>query len=1088
MKVKGTSSVRKRKSFVFLSILPFVILMIISISIISFIVFSRWKASIDDTITKIEDDSYNDILDHIEALVSVPFYINETNHYIIQSGILDIHDKNTRESFFSSVIKSSKEEIYSFSYGTENGEYYGARRNENNEIELYRSDPQTNGHSYYYSVTEDLIAGAFVKDFGPFDPRTRDWYKTAKEQGKPVFSSLYKHFIKDDLVLSAAFPIYSENGILEGVLGTHITLSKLNHNLKTIVQDRMATAYIIDKNTGELVANSFEKPNYSVLPDGTFQRAKIQELDNTAIIHAYHEYQITGQNNFTTKMDHDTYHIALAEYRKEGLEWLIITVLPESFFTSEIYRNIHLTTTVTILALLTSILIYLKSTKIILKPILHLVKTAEKLSKGELLQRATIFRNDEIGELANTFNHMAEELNIYINNLEVKVSERTTELEGANLALKKSEENIRLLLDSTAEGILGIDLNERFTFCNDSCLRLLGYTHRSELIGTVLHYQIHYQQQDGTPIPLEECILYNALCKGEPTYSADEVLWKADGTFFPVEIYSFPQYRDGELIGAVITFIDITERKMVENELIFAKEQAEAANISKSQFLANMSHEIRTPMNGIIGFLQLLEETELTEDQLDFVQTIKTSTESLMAIINDILDISKIEAGRMELEQIPFDIKSVTKEAVFLFNAKANNKGLALKMNLSPDLPQYVIGDPTKIKQIISNLVSNAIKFTNHGSVTIDVSLTEVSVHTVSLSYSVKDTGIGISENELRKIFKPFSQADASSTRKYGGTGLGLVISKKLVEMMDGQIGVNSEKGNGSNFYFSIVLKKATDIHNTNIAAVIEEAESRSNNDYMVNSSYSIDAYTNTKIKILLAEDNVVNIKFFQKLLRMNGLNCDVVVNGEEAVRACESTNYDLIFMDCQMPVMNGFEATRNIRLAEGDKRHTIIIALTAYAMDGDKNKCLLAGMNEYINKPVKLQKILDILKKYTNTINVNNYEYNNLFTTTINDLFTESGFELDLCKELLNDFCGQAIELMNTLKNKIQENNLIEAKNLIHRLKGSSATVRAKKIAELAAKAENALSDQDFDTFIEIIKQIDELISALCNGLTKQE
>jgi PAS domain S-box-containing protein len=1079
---------RKRKSFMILIVIPFIVLMFISISMISFIVFSQWKTSINNTITKAEDDANNLIYNDIEALISIPLHMSETNHYFLQNDILDLQDKNARERFFTGILRTSNEEIYSFSYGTEQGEYYGARRNADNKIELYRSNSETNGHSFYYSVTEDFTEGAFVKDFGEFDPRTRDWYRIAKEQGAPVFSKLYKHFVKDDFILTAAYPIYNKERALEGVLGAHITLSKLNQNLKSIVQDQMATAYIVEKSTGELVANSYERTNFSTLSDGTIQRIRIEETDNSAIIKAYHEYQKTGLSKYTAKVSSEKYHISFAEYQKEGLEWIIITAIPESLFTTDLYKNINVAVILSILALLASILIYLKSTRIILRPIIHLAGISEKLSRGEFLQRATVFRNDEIGELASTFNHMAEELNIYINNLEIKVGERTSALESANIALKKSEDDIRLLLNSTTEGILGIDLEERFTFCNESCLRLLGYTNRNELMGTILHYQIHYQTQDGTPIPMEECTFYHALIKGEPAYSDDEVLWKADGTFIPVEIYSFPQFRNGELIGAVITFIDNTKRKIVQNELIAAKEQAEAANVSKSQFLANMSHEIRTPMNGINGFLQLLEKTELTNDQLDFVQTIKVSTDTLMTIVNDILDISKIDAGRLELEQIPFDIKSIAKSAVFLFEAKAKTKGLSLKMNFASDIPQYVVGDPTKLKQIVGNLVSNAIKFTDNGSITIDASLVEETDQTIQLYCSVSDTGIGISEKELTRLFVPFSQADSSSTRKYGGTGLGLVITKKLVEMMEGQINVSSEKGKGSVFHFTIMLKKVINSIPASIVDTTEDYVPITDNHSIIDGPELLETYSATDIRILLAEDNEVNIKFFIKLLKMKGLRCDLAYNGEEAVAACENTDYDIIFMDCQMPIMDGYEATRKIRLAEENRRHTIIVALTAYAMEGDENKCLQAGMDEYVNKPVKLQQLLEILQKYIPPVGINPNESYDIYSVAIDTLSKESSFEIELCKELMDDFCEQAVELMENLKRKLKDNNLLEAGFLIHRLKGSSGTVRAKKIAELSTKVEIMLNNNDLDTLNKTIEQIEDLIITLINSKTKED
>ncbi|MCH5138890.1 PAS domain S-box protein, partial [Clostridiaceae bacterium UIB06] len=770
-KLDKVNSIKQGKSLRLLISISFIVLMIVTISIITYIVFSNWKASIDNTIAKMEDTANKDIFNEIETLVIIPLQNNEINHNLIENRIIDIYNKKQREAYFAGVVKSSSEEIYSFSYGTENGEYYGARKNEKNQIELYRSDNTTNGNSFYYSTNDDLTEGSFIKDYGNFDPRTRDWYIAGKEKGKPSFSSIYKHFVKDDLALSSAYPIYNKKGILQGVMGTHITLSRLNSSLKEIAKDNMATAYIIEKNSGYLVANSLDKPNFQTLSNGNIKRTPIGEIENKSIIQAYENYKKSSNNNFITKSEKEKLHIKILEYKKEGLDWLIITTIPESMFTTEIKSNINTSILLSIIAFILGIIIHMKSTEFILKPINHLISAADKFSKGDLSQRAKIFRNDEIGKLSNSFNNMAEKLYSLINSLEEKVRARTSELEYANSALKKSEEDIRLLLNSAAEGIFGIDMNGNCTFINPSSLKLLGYKHQDELIGKNIHWKIHYSRLDGTPCQLDECKILKALIKGEETHADDEVFWNADGTCFPVEIFSYPQYRDGEIVGAVVTFMDITERKLAQNELIKAKESAEAANMAKSQFLANMSHEIRTPMNGIIGFLQLLEGTELDSAQYDYIQTIKTSTDTLLSVINDILDISKIEAGKMELENIPFHIRSMIESTVFLFDAKAKEKGLELNMLISSAIPQFVLGDVTKLRQIISNLVSNAVKFTDKGKVFIEVSLIKETDATAKISFSIRDTGIGMTEPEMNKLFKPFSQADSSSTRKYGGTG-----------------------------------------------------------------------------------------------------------------------------------------------------------------------------------------------------------------------------------------------------------------------------------------------------------------------------
>lgn len=453
----------------------------------------------------------------------------------------------------------------------------------------------------------------------------------------------------------------------------------------------------------------------------------------------------------------------------------------------------------------------------------------------------------------------------------------------------------------------------------------------------------------------------------QPMYDAHGRVEAALGIDMPAEIWisSLLVARDGNLLVTFILLVivasssvwftlikaEIASRRRAQEEALEAKDAADHANQSKSEFLAAMSHEIRTPMNGIIGFSNLLMDTPLNEDQRDYVHTLKGSADSLLQLLNDILDLSKIEAKCVTLEQIPFPLHKTLVEVVTLLAPRAAEKGLSLSLENDAG-PLHLVGDPVRLRQILLNLVSNAVKFTAAGRVTLRVRwqppVTSSTSSLGALRCDVIDTGIGIAPDEVKRLFQRFSQVDSSTTRRYGGSGLGLVISRELAALMGGSLTVHSHPGRGSTFTLQIP---------TTIAEAPPTAAP------CVSSTPPI-LVEGISGHVLLAEDNAINRKVASHMLKKLGYHFDIAHNGRECVALAASGTYDLILMDCEMPEMDGLAATREIRLAEPPGRHVPIVALTANALAGAEAQCLAAGMDGYLTKPVQMETLRSTLQR----------------------------------------------------------------------------------------------------------------------------
>lgn len=784
--------------------------------------------------------------------------------------------------------------------------------------------------------------------------------------------------------------------------------------------------------------------------------------------------------------------------------------------------------------------------------------------------------------------------------------------------LALSEAHFRALFDGATIGIINIDAKGLILDCNDQFCEDIGRA-REELRNIPIFDVLSPQDREIAKAQFKD------LADGKVDHYRGErsfIRPSGEPMWMTVNVSAlFDCHHQFE--SAVVSMVDMTELKLLSDELLIAKEEADAASKAKGDFLANMSHEIRTPMNAIIGMSQLCLQTALDKKQKNYVEKIERASQSLLSIINDILDFSKIEAGKLDIDAVPFQLDTMLEDLSDMFSEKVVHKQLELLFAVAPNVPRHLFGDSLRLGQVLINLMNNAIKFTERGEVLLSINLVEQQNDDVTLRFSVRDSGIGLTDEQQAKLFKSFSQADTSTTRKYGGTGLGLAICKQLVELMGGNIGVESQFGHGSTFYFTVKLQissgqkltvgqelegmsvlvvddnaTARDIMRTalesmgfNVDTVRtgEEAVSRciqheyavalidwkmpsmdgleaarqiqqqakaaprilmvsahANHEFLtqieqlglagyiskpISASRLLDGIMNALgragilpvrrhnealdpqlllplkgKRVLLVEDNEMNLEVATEFLEQVGIILSIATNGQIALDKLSQQSYDLVLMDCQMPVMDGYQATMAIR-QRPELAHLPVIAMTANAMAGDKEMCLRAGMNDHIAKPIEVNILYQTLLKYlgddkSQSTLLENAQVNDIKNKPINtdpatmlkwpehpELDIDRGLQLvqhsaRLYQRIFDRFVSSQRNVVEMLRKAVSANKQEDAVRIAHTLKGLAGNLSSSKLVELARLLELHLSENQ--PYQDELEQIEKLVASICEAIEK--
>ncbi|MEO5351734.1 MAG: response regulator [Magnetococcus sp. XQGC-1] len=1179
-----------------LVLMPFMVLIVVGGGLAGYISYRDGQTGINELTVRLLNEISKRITANLNDFLSAPAAITRINSNLFHSGYFTADRPLEIERHFFQYLRQYR--IRGVFFGDALGRGVGVfQKNDGSfEARVIEHPPKRR----FFHLDEHGQRTALHQEI-EWDPRLRPWYKAASEQGDMVWSPVYP-FADGVLGITASQMFRDHTGQVGGVVGVDFDLGFISDFLQDLEVSPTGQSFIIEPD-GWVVASSKDESPFLA---GSNQEAlsRVQALDsNDAVIretvaHIQHQSgsRITLAEpqmlHFTSASKQQKIHIQFTPIRdKWGLDLILGVAIPEEDFTGYLTVSAKKTFFVIVLLLMLAILLGMLIARLLARPIRQMSTVAHSIAEGDFAQVLPVQGGLELCRLAEAFNRMSAQLRHMrlqsveqINSLRISQERQDLALKGGNLGFWDADlltghtivnDRYREIFALPEDGLLAVERNGWYACIHPDDRERVARIGQEYKEGRRSVYEVEYRVQ------APDQHLKWVVSRGAVVQHDDS----------------------GQPWRMVGTVLDITDRKTAEIALQNAKKAAEVATQAKSDFLANMSHEIRTPMNAIIGMSYLALQTGLTSHQRNYVQKVHSAAESLLGIINDILDFSKIEAGRIELETIRFRLSDVLQKLANLLTVKTVAKKLAFLVAVDPQVPGELMGDPLRLGQILVNLANNAVKFSAAGEIVVRVERVEIREDQVSLRFSVTDSGIGMTEEQMGKLFQPFSQADASITRQYGGSGLGLTISKRFVEMMEGRIWVESQPGQGSTFFFTakfavpqqeasvqaapqscpvsqwavlvvddspmaldilrklaeeLFLRVETACNGMDALLLINRCDADGNPFHlvfldwhmpdldgitvcrliradatlhapprvvMVSAADSMDTLqhlSDIKVdgvlgkpltasslldgammamgcqttpqadqlsggvpdwervpqlrgaRVLLVDDNELNRQVATELLELAHMEVTTAENGRIGVEKVQTASFDVVLMDVQMPVMDGYTATRLIR-QDAVHAHLPVIAMTANVMASDREKCLEAGMNDHVGKPIEPRELYAVLAKWVQpragagsgvdqTVPV--VEQAEAKVPLLAGIDTEKGVQrvggrVRAYFKVLATFVDSQADLLHRIGRSLEQRQQDEAIRLAHTLKGSAGTIGASALHVLAASLEAELRQQ---------------------------